>query len=175
MLLCRRCNREWWATDFRGQAPHFCEVCRPYAKRDRAREDSKKFRASHRESLNEQKRRAYAHDSRPFQSARMKTWYSITLDDFEAILLAQGNACAFCRRPPEDNTKRFHVDHDHACCPGRVSCGKCIRGLLCHFCNSSLVSGYEKLPLEMRTWPEMNAYLAGLIERDPYLNAIGGN
>lgn len=27
------------------------------------------------------------------------------------------------------------VDHDHRCCPGRGSCGKCIRGLICRSCN----------------------------------------
>ena len=23
------------------------------------------------------------------------------------------------------------VDHDHKCCPGKKSCGKCVRGILC--------------------------------------------
>jgi hypothetical protein len=32
----------------------------------------------------------------------------------------------------------FHVDHDHACCPGTRSCGKCIRGMLCNRCNTGL-------------------------------------
>jgi hypothetical protein len=32
----------------------------------------------------------------------------------------------------------LHVDHDHACCPGGPSCGHCIRGLICHWCNHML-------------------------------------
>lgn len=30
------------------------------------------------------------------------------------------------------------IDHDHACCPGAVSCGGCIRGLLCRAHNSAI-------------------------------------
>lgn len=30
------------------------------------------------------------------------------------------------------------VDHDHECCPGGTSCGRCIRGLICGRCNRLL-------------------------------------
>ena len=30
------------------------------------------------------------------------------------------------------------IDHDHDCCPGAHSCGQCIRGLICTFCNRLL-------------------------------------
>jgi len=36
----------------------------------------------------------------------------------------------------------LHVDHDHNCCNGVKSCGKCVRGIICNRCNKA-VDKYE--------------------------------
>lgn len=66
--------------------------------------------------------------------------YQLSVEDYREILERQGGRCAICRAdaPTDIRTDRFHVDHDHACCPGTRSCGKCTRGLLCHACNTAL-------------------------------------
>lgn len=63
--------------------------------------------------------------------------YNITGDDYWALYEAQGGKCYICQRAT-GASKFLSVDHDHACCPGPVSCGKCVRGLLCSVDNSML-------------------------------------
>ena len=63
------------------------------------------------------------------QNARCVAWkYSISVDAYIAIIASGCTAAALgateCSGP-------IGVDHDHLCCPGKKSCGKCIRGALC--------------------------------------------
>ena len=65
--------------------------------------------------------------------AARKYRYGITEEQYDSLLEAQGNACAVCKT--EFSTELWpNVDHDHNCCPGKKSCGKCLRGLLCSHC-----------------------------------------
>lgn len=61
--------------------------------------------------------------------------YGITLEEYKAILAKQNGVCAICLEPSD---KSLHVDHDHNCCPGRNSCGKCVRSFLCSNCNTAI-------------------------------------
>lgn len=63
--------------------------------------------------------------------------YGLTRQGYEALLAVQGGTCAICYRPPRPG-RSLDVDHDHRCCPGGKSCGKCVRGLLCRKCNSAI-------------------------------------
>ena len=62
----------------------------------------------------------------------------MTPERYEEMLASQGGVCAICRGDDPGTGKRFAIDHDHSCCPGRRSCGKCVRGLLCQKCNRGL-------------------------------------
>ena len=63
--------------------------------------------------------------------------YGLTRDAYVDMEHSQNGVCKICGEP-ERNRRRLSVDHDHACCPGYGSCGKCIRGLLCSNCNMVL-------------------------------------
>jgi hypothetical protein len=61
--------------------------------------------------------------------------------DWDALWLAQDGKCKACGGPmlPQGNSRESaHVDHDHSCCPGSKSCGKCIRGMIHARCNHIL-------------------------------------
>jgi hypothetical protein len=73
--------------------------------------------------------------------SHLKITYSMTPDQYDALLLAQDGRCAICSR--ETGERLLHVDHDHVCCPGQRSCGACVRGLLCGGCNR-LLGWFEK-------------------------------
>lgn len=51
------------------------------------------------------------------------------------ILEAQAWKCLCGKALELHGPDTYHVDHDHAHCPGGTSCGQCIRGLLCGRCN----------------------------------------
>ena len=87
--------------------------------------------------------RAYLRDWRSTypdraRASKIKHMYGVTADEYAAILREQGGGCAVCGKTPEENGGNLAVDHDHSCCPGRRSCGKCVRGLLCGTCNSGI-------------------------------------
>lgn len=69
----------------------------------------------------------------------LKNRYHMTERQFWQMFEAQGRQCAIpgCGKT-SPGKRRWCVDHDHACCPGPRSCGKCIRGLLCVGCNTAL-------------------------------------
>jgi hypothetical protein len=74
------------------------------------------------------------------QAKQIEWLYGITQEEYDAMFAAQGGLCALCHKPPTHDYKygRLVVDHDHACCPSKKCCKKCIRGLVHRKCNSLL-------------------------------------
>lgn len=60
--------------------------------------------------------------------------YNLTPEQYQALVDLTGGLCYVCMR-----NKGRCVDHDHACCPGKISCGKCVRGLACNPCNKGVL------------------------------------
>jgi recombination endonuclease VII len=56
--------------------------------------------------------------------------------EYAQTLSEQDDRCAICGQHDPD----YHLcsDHDHRCCPGKKSCGRCTRGFLCRSCNQGI-------------------------------------
>jgi hypothetical protein len=81
------------------------------------------------------RRRAYFAKQKyadPLYVRKRHLWenYGITLEEYEALLAAQGNSCRICRSAFGERGARAHVDHCHE--TGGI------RGVLCQCCNQAL-------------------------------------
>lgn len=86
------------------------------------------------------------------RESALRRKYGIDNRTYEAMLAAQGGGCAICGRSDDV----LCVDHNHACCPGRETCGKCVRGLLCRACN-----GFLRYLDEPHTFDRVVEYMKG--------------
>lgn len=159
---CLTCGKKWEASKF-GTLPRFCEEC----KISRHRAKSRALQAKNRgqtpkgptytcqvcgmvsatpanagmppklcdvcaaQSNLESKRRIW--------TKKNLDRYSLTMERFNALIESQCNRCAVCGTShPGGAGSRWHIDHDHSCCGPGVSCGNCVRGLICSRCNTAL-------------------------------------
>jgi len=137
MKHCKRCGADKPLEDFHKDKKakdglcFYCKECNKkktrdyYAGLDKTAEKAR----------NQQRVASGAH--RDYQ---YKKKYGLSLEDYNLLLEKQGGKCVICGITREEcNDKRaLPVDHDHSCCPGVVTCGKCVRGILCHSCNRAV-------------------------------------
>lgn len=120
MKKCSRCGKELDASSFwRNKRSidglhNWCKSC--WYENDKKKRGTPKYR--------EQKHRS-----------EVKYMYGIGYEQYQKMLLTQNGLCAICKTGFDTN---LCVDHDHSCCPGKKSCGSCVRGLLCHDCNRAI-------------------------------------
>lgn len=98
---------------------------------------------------------------KPCNAERVRlSHYNVTRDFIDRLWTHQGGRCAICGCTERTQTRTLHIDHDHNCCRGRRSCGKCVRGLVCGNCNAYGLAWYEALPLPLRTFDLLNDYIS---------------
>ena len=137
--ICTECKTEQdstessFSSDNLDKLSGICRSCRNKRKRNSYPE--------RKEKVVSQMRQARRDNPARFREYDMKKRFKFGLEEFERMFEEQGRKCAACgstdsgEKPP----RTWHIDHDHSCCPTRRrTCGKCVRGILCRWCNMSL-------------------------------------
>lgn len=137
---CPRCKRALPATtDYFGpsqlkRGTGYCRECQNTVNREWHRSDAG---------------RRHAH------AMKLKRFYNLTLEQYDAMLEKQGGVCGICGKPEtmvlRNNVSMLTVDHDHV--TGQI------RGLLCHRCNRG-IGLFRDDPEHLRTaaaWLERTA------------------
>ncbi len=109
-----------------------CKLCRKEFTKKWQEDNRDIYLRTKREKAKEYRKR---HGSSKFQFQKIRLTYNLSEEDFIKLKESQDNKCAVCKL---EFTNTPQVDHNHSCCSGNKSCGKCVRGLLCIPCNIAL-------------------------------------
>jgi hypothetical protein len=125
--------------------------------RDQAIARAKQWRVDNIERYrdNQRRMRSTPEAKRRSRQYHLAKTFGITVEEYDAMLAAQGGGCAICGRPPRDDIS-LHVDHDHA--TGMV------RGLTCFRCNNALGDFNDDPALLAKAAAYLEAHDAEVIE-----------
>lgn len=109
-------------------------------------------------------RRHHVHAKLSARVTHQRTNFGMPPDEHEELMKLQDYKCGICR-VATGQTKALATDHDHSCCAGRTSCGKCVRGKLCGPCNELIGRFTIDALLRAIAWKQGDTPMALLRQR----------
>ena len=132
-VVCEICKASF--TPLNGNNVKYCSIpCRQKAHQEKAKLNRKANPGKNSQYQRDYRRR----NNHAVRKHRLKNWYGITPEQFDAMLAAQGHRCAIC----QTELTRPCLDHDHG--PSNA-----VRGVLCTLCNTGL-GGFRDNPEFLR-------------------------
>lgn len=94
--------------------------------------------------------------------------HGLTEAAYNQMLIDQQGVCKVCLLPEtaskssvDETPRSLAIHHNHNCCPGKYSCGKCIIGLLCSNCNTGIGLLKDSPKILLRAYQVMVEYNEG--------------
>ncbi len=140
---CKLCDITIAAERYEKNREHILSISSKWAEENRSKKTSK---AAEWARNNPQSLRRY----------HLQNTYNLTVEQYLEMYSEQQGLCQLCFDPETvidtrtNKLRPLSIDHDHSCCPSKKSCGKCIRGLLCHRCNMVLGACEDNYDLLIR-------------------------
>lgn len=126
-----------------------------------AKANANRYYWDHREAALSGAKQRRLDDPEAVFERRLRRQFNWTLDQYNGMLETQNGVCAICERV-NANGNRLSIDHDHACCPGKKSCGACVRGLLCSACNTGIGNLQDDYKIVLTAAAYLERYHASL-------------
>ena len=162
-LHCKHCVKNYdlaehdpkrkYPRKYREDGNILCQRCKEYLP-----EDSFPKRVGSRYKSKVYKKTSYCLDCDKYMGHLdvYRKYGGMTPEDYLRIENEQGGVCKICNK--DNNDRRLMVDHDHNCCPGQNTCGKCTRGLLCKNCNWGLGNAQDSIEILQKMIDYLKSY-----------------